>query len=201
MDDDLRHGSRLPPRDTGRFLFYPTPLDGVWRAQGKPAADSRGWFARLYSAAEFAEVGVDAPIVQINHSCSAVRGTVRGLHFQRPPHAETKVVRCIKGRVTDVVVDIRTGSSTFLRWYAEELSPEKHVGLVIPAGFAHGFQTLEDDCELIYFHTAAYNPAAEGGLRFDDPRLGIEWPLPPTGLSDRDRGFPALDVSFRGVAL
>lgn len=139
-------------------------------------------------------------IKQINHSRTRTVGAVRGLHFQYPPHAEMKLVRCIKGRVWDVAVDLRAGSATFLRWHAEELAPENARMLVIPEGCAHGFQVLERDSELLYLHTARYVPQVEGGLSCQDPRLGIAWPLPVTDLSRRDSNHAPLTFDFPGVA-
>jgi dTDP-4-dehydrorhamnose 3,5-epimerase len=121
------------------------------------------------------------------------------MHFQHPPHAETKLVSCLRGEVFDVAVDLRHNSPTFLRWHAERLSADNHKTLVIPEGFAHGFQTLTDDCEMLYFHTAAYQPGAEGGLNAQDPRLAIEWPLPVVGLSPRDAVYQFLGEDFSGV--
>ena len=126
-------------------------------------------------------------------------GAVRGLHFQLAPHAEMKLVRCLKGRVWDVAVDLRAGSPTFLQWHAETLSPDTMRMIVIPEGFAHGFQVLEPDSELLYLHTAAYNADAERAVRYDDPRLGIRWPLPVTQTSLRDAAHPPLGADFIGV--
>jgi dTDP-4-dehydrorhamnose 3,5-epimerase len=141
------------------------------------------------------------PIVQINHSCTTRVGAIRGLHFQYPPHAEMKLVRCLRGRVWDVAVDLRTGSPTFLRWHAEELSPRNARMLVIPEGCAHGFQVLDPDSELLYLHTASYAPPFDGGVRFDDPRLDIDWPLPLTDLSERDRCHAFLKADFSGLVV
>ena len=127
---------------------------------------------------------------------------MRGLHFQRAPHAEMKLVRCVRGKVWDVAVDLRSGSATFLKWHAEELAPESARMMVVPEGCAHGFQTLTPDCELVYLHTAAYEPESEGGVAWNDPRLRITWPLPVPangGLSERDRRLPALAPDFRGL--
>lgn len=148
--------------------------------------------------------GVPARIAQINHSYSAKRGTVRGLHFQYPPHAEIKLVSCVRGRVFDVAVDLRAGSPTFLQWHALELSAERHNSLLVPRGFAHGFQALEDDCELLYLTSTPYAQAAEDGLNPTDSRLGhggISWPLAITECSDRDRNHPPLTDAFAGITL
>lgn len=156
---------------------------------------------RLFCSRELGAIGLAKPIDQINHSITRGKGSVRGLHFQYPPHAETKIVSCLRGKVFDVAVDLRAGSPTFLRWHGVELSPEGCNAFFIPEGFAHGFQALEDDSELLYLHTEAYDQAAEGALNAEDPKLGISWPLAVTGLSDRDRAHPHLDAAFRGVRL
>ena len=143
----------------------------------------------------------DRTIVQINRTLTAKAGTVRGMHFQFPPHAETKFVSCIRGEVFDVAVDLRRDSSTFLQYHAEILTAENHKTLVIPEGFAHGFQTLTDDCEMLYFHTAAHCRDAEGAVNVQDPRLAIRWPLPVAELSPRDAAHPLLRTDFNGVIL
>lgn len=184
---------------SGRFEIGATPLGGLRVLQRKPHGDDRGYLERLFCDQELAALLAGRGIAQINHTLTAQRGTVRGLHFQHPPHAETKFISCLRGEVFDVAVDIRDHSPTFLHWHAERLSAGNHRTLVIPEGFAHGFQTLTDDCEMLYFHTARYHPEAEAGLRADDPRLGIRWPLPVTGLSPRDAGHPLLGPGFSGV--
>ena len=178
--------------------ILPTQLHGVVVAETAPIVDHRGTFTRLFCERELSDVIGDRRIVQINYSCTAKAGAVRGLHLQRPPHAEMKLVRCLKGRVLDVAVDLRTGSPTCLQWHAEELTPGNARMLIIPEGCAHGFQTLEPDTELLYLHTAPYTPAAESGVRFDDARLSITWPLPVVDLSQRDRLLPILDPEFCG---
>jgi dTDP-4-dehydrorhamnose 3,5-epimerase len=161
--------------------------------------DTRGAFARLYCEQELSRLVGQRRIVQINHSRTAAAGAMRGLHFQYPPHAETKLVRCLKGRVWDVAVDLRQNSPSFLRWYAEELTPANTRMMVIPEGFAHGYQVIEPDSELLYLHTSFYTPDAEGGLRYDDPRLGIAWPLTVTDISERDASHPRIDSNFQGL--
>lgn len=178
-----------------------TPLAGVKIAQSVPHRDARGAFTRLFCAEELQPVLGQRQIVQINHSRTSRIGAVRGMHFQHPPHAEMKMIRCLRGRVVDVAVDLRAGSATFLQWHAVELTQDDAQMLVIPEGFAHGFQVLEPDSELLYLHTAFYNPSSEGGLRHDDPRLAITWPLPPQDLSPRDLSHPLLSADFTGVAL
>lgn len=192
----------MEPVLTPRFEFHPTPLAGVWRVARKPIRDARGFFARLYCAEEFRAIGLDLPIAQINHSHSRQAGTVRGLHFQHPPHHETKIVSCPVGAIFDVAVDLRRGSPTFLQWYGAELSAANQQSLVIPPGFAHGFQTLSTDAETIYFVTAPYSGAAEDGVHPFDPAVGIVWPVPPTEVSERDAKRAMLDRgSYGGVDL
>jgi dTDP-4-dehydrorhamnose 3,5-epimerase len=184
-----------------RFDILDTPLSGLRVLRRKPIGDSRGYLERLFCTEELQELVPERYIAQINHTLTASRGIVRGMHFQWPPHAETKFVSCLRGEVFDVAVDLRHNSSTFLHWHAELLSADNHKTLVIPEGFAHGFQTLTDNCEMLYFHTAAYQPGTEGGLNAQDPRLTIAWPLPVAGLSPRDAAHPMLDEAFTGVML
>jgi dTDP-4-dehydrorhamnose 3,5-epimerase len=181
--------------------ILPTALPGVLVVETTPSADHRGAFARLYCEQELAAAVGGRRIVQINHSLTRAAGALRGLHYQRPPHAEMKLVRCLKGRVFDVAVDLRAGSPTFLQWHGEELTPGNARMLAIPEGCAHGFQALEADSELLYLHTAFYSREAEGGAAHDDPRLGIAWPLPVAELSERDRGHPPIAPDFAGIAL
>lgn len=185
---------------SGRFDIIATPIDGLRVLQHKPIGDSRGYLERLFCMDELKGLLAGRRIEQVNHTLTASRGTVRGLHFQHEPHAETKFVHCLHGEIFDVAVDLRRGSPTFLHWHAELLSAENHRALVIPEGFAHGFQTLSEDCEMLYFHTAAWQQEAEGGLHPQDPRISIEWPLPVAGLSPRDAAHPYLDANFDGVA-
>lgn len=184
-----------------RFDLLDTSLSGLRILQRKPIGDSRGYLERLFCSDELQEFVHGKPIAQINHTWTAKRGTVRGMHLQHPPHAEIKFVSCLRGEVFDVAIDLRHNSPTFLRWHAELLSADNHKTLVIPEGFAHGFQTLTDDCEMLYFHTAAFQPGAEGGLNAQDPRLAIRWPLPVTSLSPRDASHPLLDDDFSGLTL
>jgi dTDP-4-dehydrorhamnose 3,5-epimerase len=163
--------------------------------------DHRGAFARLFCQQELQSVLQGKPIVQINHSITHQIGAVRGLHYQNPPHAEIKIVRCLKGRVFDVAVDLRQGSATFLKWVGQELTPDNRLAMLIPAGCAHGFQVLEEKSELLYLHTALYTPAAEGGLRFDDPAINIDWPLVAADISSRDISHPYLKEDFKGIVL
>jgi dTDP-4-dehydrorhamnose 3,5-epimerase len=184
-----------------RFDFISTPLADLTVLQRKPLGDTRGYLERMYCADELAELLGKRHVTQINHTHTVARGTVRGMHYQQPPHAETKLVSCLKGEVFDVTVDLRHNSPTFLNWHGEILSADNHRTLLIPEGFAHGFQTLSDDCEMLYLHTHAYHAEAEGGLRADDPQLNIRWPLPLAGLSSRDAAHPLLDKGFTGIHL
>jgi dTDP-4-dehydrorhamnose 3,5-epimerase len=184
-----------------RFDFIPTPLTGLKLVQRKAIEDYRGFLSRFYCVEEFAEAGISKPIAQINHTLTRKKGAVRGLHFQYPPHAETKMVSCLKGEIWDVAVDLRRDSPTFLQWHGEILSAANRKSLLIPEGYAHGFQALTEDCELIYLQTAAYHPEAEGALNVADPRLSISWLLPIDDLSERDRNHPFISSSFQGIVL
>lgn len=176
-----------------------TPIAGAALVETRAHQDARGAFARLFCAHALADILGPRHIVQINQSRTLRPGAVRGMHFQHPPHAEMKLVRCIRGRVWDVVVDLRAGSPTFLQWHAQELDAQSASMLVIPEGCAHGFQVLEADSELLYLHTAFYTPSAEAGVRHDDPRVGIRWPLTVTDLSPRDQAHPLLPDDFAGI--
>jgi dTDP-4-dehydrorhamnose 3,5-epimerase len=176
-----------------------TPLAGLFEIDRKPHVDARGSFARLFCDDALSPWGWDRPIRQINHSTTEGRGTLRGMHFQFPPDSETKLVTCLAGEVFDVAVDLRAGSPTFLRWHGVMLSSENRRSLLIPRGFAHGFQTLTEHVELLYLHDAAYAPRSEGGLCPLDPRLAIAWPLPVSLISDRDAKHPLIDEQFRGI--
>lgn len=176
-----------------------TPIAGAMVVETRTHEDPRGAFTRLYCLQNLADVMGPRQILQINHSRTVSAGAVRGMHFQLPPHAEMKLVRCIRGRVWDVLVDLRAGSPTFLQWYAQELDMESARMLVIPEGCAHGFQALEPNSELMYLHTAFYTPSAEAGLRHDDPVLRIRWPMAPVELSPRDRSHPLIPDDFAGI--
>ncbi len=177
-----------------------TSIAGVVVVETQRIQDERGAFARLFCAQELARVIGERRVVQINQSRTATPGSVRGMHYQAPPHAEMKLVRCLRGRVWDVAVDLRAGSPTFLQWHAEELTPGNARMLVVPEGCAHGFQVLERESELLYLHTAAYCAEAEGGVDARDARLAIAWPLPVAGLSARDAAHPAIAADFKGLA-
>lgn len=183
-----------------RFAVIDTPLAGLKLVERGRLSDARGFLSRLFCAEELAAAGWSKAIAQINQTLTRARGAVRGLHFQHPPHAEMKLVNCIRGKVFDVAVDLRRGSPTFLKWHGVELSEDNGRALLIPEGFAHGFQTLMPDSELLYFHSCAYAPASEGAIHVEDPRVGIAWPLPLAELSERDRRHPLLPLSFDGIA-
>ena len=184
-----------------RFDLIDTSLRGLMVVQREHCADERGFFSRLFCAEELAAAGWSKPVSQINHTLTTSRGTVRGMHFQYPPHSEVKLVTCLRGAVWDVAVDIRLDSPTFLSWHGEELTPENRRAMLIPEGFAHGFQALSPECELLYVHSAAYAPGSEGGVDACDPRIGIDWPLEITERSARDESHARLDQDFRGIAL
>ena len=191
---------RISIRTMARFDFSATPIAGLVLVERQHQADSRGFLSRLFCAEEFREIGVHAPISQINHTLTRRKGTVRGMHYQLPPHAETKLVSCLRGEIFDIAVDLRRNSPTFLKWHGEILSAANRRSLVIPEGFAHGLQTLSDDCELLYLHTAAYEQTSEAAVNARDPRLKIAWPIEITEMSDRDRSHPMLSADFSGVA-
>lgn len=185
----------------GYFTVVELPLTGLKRVERHRLGDRRGFLSRLFCAEELSAAGWVKPIAQINHTYTTKCGAVRGMHFQRPSHAEMKLVTCIRGEVWDVTVDVRADSPTFLRWYAERISADNGWALLIPEGFAHGFQALTDDVELLYCHSAAYNPSAEDGLNPQDARLAITWPLPIVELSARDAAHPLIGIEFEGVRL
>lgn len=183
------------------MLFTPLDMQGAYLIQLEPIKDERGFFARNFCFNEMMESSESFEIVQINQTLTKQKGTIRGLHFQNPPYSESKIVRCIRGKVFDVLIDLRKDSQTFLKWHGEVLSASNMKSLLIPKGFAHGFQTLEDDCEMLYFHDNFYNKNAEGGIRFNDPRIGVDWMLPVTYVSERDQNHPLLGDNYEGVNL
>ncbi len=188
------------------MIAEPTPLHGVYVITPDRFGDARGFFSESYSARAMARAGFDLTFVQDNHSLSARAGTVRGLHFQAPPHAQAKLVRCGRGALFDVAVDIRKGSPTYGDWTSEILSAENGKQLLIPAGFLHGFMTLEDDTEIIYKCTDYYAPETEGAVRYDDPQIAVRWPEIDSSpiLSGKDAAAPAfaqLSSPFKFEAL
>jgi dTDP-4-dehydrorhamnose 3,5-epimerase len=172
--------------------FQQTPLSGVWVIELDLLGDERGWFARSFDEQEFRSRGLNPEVVQCNASFNAERDTLRGMHYQADPHGESKLVRCVRGRIFDVAVDLRPGSSTYCSWHGVELSAENRRALYIPAGLAHGFQTLTEGCEVLYQMGYRYVPDAARGVRWDDPAFAIAW-LEPRGertISERDRSYP-----------
>lgn len=161
--------------------------------------DDRGFFARLFCEDEFKQLGLESRFVQINNSLTMEAGTLRGLHYQLPPAAEVKVVRCVQGALFDVVLDLRPDSPTFRQWFGAELSAVNRTMMYVPRGFAHGFLTLTDAAEAIYLVSASYSQPQERGVRFDDTSIGIRWPIAPTSVSDKDRTWPDLDHAFHGL--
>lgn len=177
-----------------------TPLPDLCVFERAPFTDARGEFRRLFCETELAALGWDMPVVQINHSLTRAAGSVRGIHFQHPPHAEDKLVACVAGSVWDVAVDLRSESPTFLRWHAEVLSAANGRSLLVPKGFGHGFQALTEDAAVVYATSAPYHAAAEGGVNPRDPAVRIAWPLPIAEMSEKDAARPLLDGAFRGIA-
>lgn len=184
-----------------RFHVRSLPLAGLMLLERYPLSDERGFLERLFCRETFHQFGIECNIQQINHTLTRRRGTVRGMHYQMPPHAETKVVTCLQGKIFDVAVDLRAESPTFLQWHGEILSQDSGKMLVVPQGFAHGFQSLTDNCKMIYLCTANYEPSAERGISPLDQRLNITWPLKVTKLSQKDAGHSWLSDRFTGVCL
>lgn len=172
------------------MTFTRAPLAGVFVVGLEPITDHRGFFARAWCAREFADHHLVADVVQINLSYTRYRGTVRGMHYSAAPYAEVKTVRCVRGAVYDVIIDLRRDSPTYRQTFAVELTAANRKMLYVPAGLAHGFQTLEDETEVLYQISSFYAPAAERGIRFDDPAFAIRWPLPVAAISDKDAGWP-----------
>lgn len=183
------------------MTFHPTFIKGLYIIELNLFKDERGWFGRTFCKKEFEKIGFLKEWVQLNHSFTNRKGTIRGMHFQFPPYSETKLVRCISGCVYDVAIDLRNNSSTFLKWFGTELSAENKKMILIPEGFAHGFQALTNNCELIYHHTDFYSPNAEGGIKYDDPIVGINWPLKTSDISEKDDHYEHLQENFKGLSL
>jgi dTDP-4-dehydrorhamnose 3,5-epimerase len=172
----------------GLFIIHPTIL-----------LDNRGFFTRTYCKNEFSSIGFNKEFVQFNHSFNTQKGTIRGMHFQMPPFSETKLIRCIKGCIQDVVIDLRKNSPTFLNQFSIKLSESNMISILVPEGFAHGFQTLEENSVVIYHHTQYYMSSADTGFRYDDPALKIKWELPPVMVSDKDKSYKLIDNNFKGI--
>lgn len=183
------------------FEVIQTPLMGLKALRRRQNGDERGFLARLYCAGELAGAGIDLPVSQINQSQTRLAGTVRGLHFQYPPFAEAKLVTCLQGEIFDVALDLRAGSPTFLRWHARVLSAANLTSLFIPMGFAHGFQALRPECEILYLHSAPYTASASGIVDAFDRTLDIPWPLPLALISERDRSSGMMVAGFEGLVL
>lgn len=186
---------------TARFTAVATAIDGLLVLERRILADERGSFERIFDADDLAPFGYCGPVAQINRSVTREPGTVRGMHFQYPPHAEWKAVTCLGGSIYDVVVDLRAGSATFRRWVAVSLSASTPTTLLIPPGCAHGFQVVDGEAELLYVHSQPYVPAVDAGVRADDPALGITWPLPIARRSPRDEGHPFISADWPGIVL
>jgi len=179
--------------------FLPTEIDGVFVLQSGYKGDNRGYFERLFCVEEFGSIGLEKNIAQINRSYNALKGTVRGLHFQTPPKTEVKIVKCLKGRILDYIVDIRANSLTFLKHITFDLNGKENKYLYLPLGVAHGYQVLEDHTEILYFHSEFYSKEYESGLNFLDPKLNIQFPISTTDMSERDKSFKMLDENFKGI--
>ena len=184
---------------SGRFTIKPTSIAGVVELDRKPLVDQRGFLERLYCDADLEDILGPRTIRQINRTSTKGQGVVRGMHFQRGNAGETKLITCTRGRIFDVAVDLRRGSPTFLQWHGCILEGEAHRSLLIPEGCAHGFQTLSDDVEIIYSHTAPYDSMQEGGVHPLDPKIAVDWPHQPNGMSERDLSHPLLTDNFEGI--
>lgn len=181
------------------MIFEKTTLEGAYLIDLEKKGDERGFFARAFCQKEFSEHGLVSQFVQVNNSLSGQKGTLRGMHYQLPPFSEVKVLRCIKGSLFDVIVDLRSDSPTFKKWFGAELTAENRRMMYVPQGFAHGLITLEDNTEVLYLVSAFYSQENERGLRFDDPTIGIHWPMIPTEVSVKDRQWPDLNEEFHGL--
>jgi dTDP-4-dehydrorhamnose 3,5-epimerase len=182
--------------------FIKTEISDLFLIEPEPYYDNRGKFYRVFCQKKFQNINMGKKrIVQINQSFNKIKGTIRGMHYQHPPKAETKIVKCIKGKIFDVVIDLRENSPTFLKSYSIILSMENMKMIYIPEGFAHGFQTLSNNSEVLYLHTEFYNPEFEDGLRYDDPKLSIDWPLEVTEISARDKKHPLIHGGFKGIII
>ncbi len=181
--------------------FIETSLSGAYIIELEPFADGRGFFARTFCKHEFSRIHHTKEFVQFNHSMTSVKGTLRGMHYQVPPTAEIKLIRCIRGKVFDVIIDIRKNSPTFLNHISVILSEDNMKMIYVPEGFAHGFQTLENNSQMIYHHSEYYTPENERGLYYNDPCLKIDWPLTPINMTTKDQNYPPIDNNFKGIEL
>jgi len=181
-----------------KLTITETPFEGLYVVEAHPFIDHRGEWGRVFCQNELASILGNRHILNINFSKTSKKGTLRGMHYQLHPMAEMKLIRCLNGKIFDVAIDLRTDSKTYLQWYGIELSGENRRLFVIPEGFAHGFQALTDNVEMLYLHTQFYSQELERGIRYNDPMLSIDWPLEPTGMSERDNKHPLLDSTFEG---
>lgn len=179
--------------------FIETPLRDAYVVELQPFKDERGQFVRIFCKKDFKKIEHKKEFVQVNHSITVNKGTIRGIHYQIKPNTEIKVIRCLKGKVFDVIVDLRKDSPTFLKLFIVELSKENMKMIYVPEGFAHGFQTLVDNCELLYLHTAYYSAEDERGLRYNDPKLCIKWPIEKSIISEKDKNYPLISEYFGGL--
>jgi len=181
------------------MLFNPTPLAGAYTIELERKGDDRGFFARFFCTEEFAKAGLVNNFLQINNSLTKNKGTLRGMHYQLPPSAEVKVVRCIRGSLYDVILDLRPDSATYGKWYGDTLTAENRRMMYVPQGFAHGFVTLEDDTEAFYLVSSTYAPQLERGVRYNDPAFSIKWPLEPVEISEKDKNWRLFDPGWHGI--
>jgi len=181
------------------MIFHQTPVADARVIELEKRGDDRGFFARFFCEREFGAEGLETRFVQANNSLSAKKGTLRGMHYQLAPSAEVKVVRCLKGALWDAILDLRPDSPTFLKWFGAELTAENRLMMYVPRGFAHAILTLTDDTEALYLVSDFYAPQEERGIRWNDPRFGIEWPIQPAEISEKDAAWPDFDPEFHGV--
>jgi dTDP-4-dehydrorhamnose 3,5-epimerase len=181
------------------MIFHPTPLKGAYKMELEKRGDARGFFARSFCEHEFAEKGLETRFVQINNSLSAKKGTLRGMHYQLAPAAEVKVVRCLRGALFDAIVDLRPDSPSYCKWFGVELNEDNRFMLYVPRGFAHALMTLQDNTEVLYLVSNFYSPENERGVRYNDPKFGVKWPIEPREISPKDAKWPLFDPIFHGV--
>ena len=186
---------------TNRFEISSTPINDLFVVKRLPRYDNRGFFERTFCRNDLIEAGIDWTPMQINRSRTSRKGSARGMHYQRPPHSEAKIVSCLKGRIFDVAIDLRKTSPTFRQWHGVELSEENNLSMVIPIGFAHGFQALTNHCELLYLHSNIYSPGSEAGINLRDEIINIEWPIAITEVSERDENLPSFSADQKGAEL